>query len=335
MVLPQASFAVAEYVGSEKCSECHLALYSDWSATGHHLQLRKAEDAQHASLPLPQGYTWDDVSYVIGGVNKKARFVDRNGYLITSAKNGSKAKTQYNLENDSWSDYLPGEKKPYDCAFCHTTGYSLEGHQNGLLGIVGTWEEDGIGCEACHGPSSEHAKNPRRMVSRNDLSAKICEKCHQRGGIDHKSLVDLDLVRHHEQLNELKSGAHKGLSCLNCHNPHRRASQARDNCTICHSRLFNVFKKSTHGKADIKCFECHMPTVSKSAISRVSYMGEVRTHLFKINTDLNADMFKEIEENGKKSIFTKGYVTVDFVCLGCHGSRDKAWAIMNAKGFHK
>ena len=150
MVLPQASFAVAEYVGSEKCSECHLALYSDWSATGHHLQLRKAEDAQHASLPLPQGYTWDDVSYVIGGVNKKARFVDRNGYLITSAKNGSKAKTQYNLENDSWSDYLPGEKKPYDCAFCHTTGYSLEGHQNGLLGIVGTWEEDGIGCEACH-----------------------------------------------------------------------------------------------------------------------------------------------------------------------------------------
>ena len=78
-----------------------------------------------------------------------------------------------------------------------------------------------------------------------------------------------------------------------------------------------------------------MPTVSKSAISRVSYMGEVRTHLFKINTDLNADMFKEIEENDKKSIFTKGYVTVDFVCLGCHGSRDKSWAIMNAKGFHK
>ena len=78
-----------------------------------------------------------------------------------------------------------------------------------------------------------------------------------------------------------------------------------------------------------------MPTVSRSAISRVSYMGEVRTHLFKINTDINADMFKEIEEDGKKSIFTKGYVTVDFVCLGCHGSRDKAWASKHAVGFHK
>ena len=78
-----------------------------------------------------------------------------------------------------------------------------------------------------------------------------------------------------------------------------------------------------------------MPRVSEAVISRTSYMGEVRTHLFKINTDPKADMFKVIEENGKKSIFTKGFVTVDFVCLVCHGSRDKAWAVMNAKGFHK
>jgi hypothetical protein len=335
MVLPLASFAVDEYVGSEKCSECHLALYSDWSASGHHLQLRKAELAEHAGLPLPPGYSWEDISYVVGGVYKKARFVDQNGYLITSAKNGTKAKTQYNLEDDSWSYYHPDEKKPYDCAYCHTTGYSSEGHQDGLSGIVGKWIEDGIGCEACHGPSSEHAKNPRRAVSRSDLSAEVCEQCHQRGGIVHKSLQDFGLIRHHEQLNELKSGAHKGLSCLNCHNPHRRASRARDNCTICHTRLYNVYKDSTHGKAEIKCYECHMPRVSKSAISRTSYMGEVRTHLFKINTDPNANMFKEIEENGKKSIFTKGFVTVDFVCLSCHGSRDKAWAVMNAKEFHK
>jgi hypothetical protein len=78
-----------------------------------------------------------------------------------------------------------------------------------------------------------------------------------------------------------------------------------------------------------------MPRVKKPAISRISYMGEVRTHLFKINTDPKANMFMTIEEQGQKSVFTKGFVTVDFVCLGCHGSRDKAWAVMNAKGFHK
>jgi formate-dependent nitrite reductase cytochrome c552 subunit len=335
MVLPQTVFAVAEYVGSEQCSGCHMDLYSNWHASGHHQQLRKAEKAQHANLALPPGYSWGDISYVIGGVNKKALFVDQDGYLITSAKNGSKAKTQYNLEDDSWSYYLPGQKKPYDCAYCHTTGYSPEGHQNGLAGIVGTWEEDGVGCESCHGPGGDHAKTPVIKTSRLELTAEICEKCHQRGGIDHKPLVGSGLIRHHEQINELKSGAHKGLSCLNCHNPHRRAIYARDNCTICHSRLYNDFKDSIHGKAELKCFECHMPRVSQSAISRTSYMGEVRTHLFKINTDPKANMFMTIDENDKKSTFTKGFVTVDFVCLGCHGSRHKAWAVMNAKGFHK
>jgi hypothetical protein len=334
MLLPQTVFAVAEYVGSEKCSECHLDLYSNWSASGHHLQLRKAEDAQHASLALPQGFSWDDITYVIGGVKAKALFVGQDGYIITSAQDGSEAKTQYHLKDGSWSDYFPGEKKLYDCAYCHTTGYRSDGHQNGLVGIIGAWEEEGIGCEACHGPGSEHIKNPRTPLPNKSTTA-ICETCHQRGGIDRKSLKKVGLVSHHEQINELKSGPHKGLNCLNCHNPHQRAVQARDNCTICHARLYNVFKKSTHGKADIKCFECHMPKVSSPAISRTSYVGEVRTHLFKINTDPKADMFKVIEENGKRSIFTKGFVTVDYVCLSCHGSRDKSWAVMNAKGFHK
>jgi hypothetical protein len=335
LLLPSPVSAVAEYVGSDKCSECHMEKYSNWQASGHHLQLRTAEKAQHANLALPDGYSWDDISYVVGGVNNKARFIDKGGFVITSAKDGSKAKTQYNLEDDSWSYYLSGEKKPFDCAFCHTTGYSPDGHQGGLEGVVGEWKEDGIGCEACHGPGSEHAKKPAKRITRGELSAKLCERCHQRGGIGQDPLIESGLVRHHDQINELQSGPHKGLSCLNCHNPHRRATQAKDNCTICHSRLYASFKTTTHGKADIKCYECHMPRVSKSAISRNSYIGEVRTHLFKINTDPKADMFKTIEEKNITSTFTKGFVTVDFACLNCHGSRDKAWALKYAKGFHE
>jgi hypothetical protein len=334
-LLPQTVFAVAEYVGSESCAECHITLYTNWQSSGHHLQLRKADKAQHANLALPQGYSWDDISYVVGGVNKKARYIDQSGYLITSAKNGDKAKTQYNLEDDSWSYYLPGEKKPFDCAFCHTTGYRPEGHQDDMVGVVGTWQEDGIGCEACHGPGSAHVKNPRTSISPGGLTVAICEECHQRGGIDNRPLSASGLIRHHEQMNELKSGAHKGLSCLNCHSPHRRALHAKKNCTICHSKLYASFKDSTHGKAGVNCFECHMAKISKSAISRASYIGEVRTHLFKINTDPEASMFKTIEENGRQSTFTKGFVTVDYVCLYCHGSRDKAWAVENARGIHK
>ncbi|NNG46403.1 MAG: hypothetical protein HKM86_04705, partial [Deltaproteobacteria bacterium] len=81
--------------------------------------------------------------------------------------------------------------------------------------------------------------------------------------------------------------------------------------------------------------ECHMPKASKSAIRVASYVGDVRTHIFKINTDPKANMFKTVEEKGKKSTFAKGFVTLDFACFSCHGSRDREWASKAGKGFHK
>jgi len=336
MLLPVASPATAEehYIGSEQCANCHRDIYRDWLNSGHHLQLRPAAKADHANIALPPGYGWKDISYVVGGIKRKTNFVDQNGYLITAAKDGGSAKTQYNLESESWSFYLPGAKKAYDCGPCHTTGYSRSGHQHGLPGIVGTWVEDGVGCENCHGPSRRHANEPRHAPGRL-VTAAICEDCHQRGGIDNRPLPEAGLVRHHEQINELKLGAHKGLSCLNCHNPHQKASQAKDNCTICHSKLYHEYKNSVHGQAEIKCFECHMPRITQQVISRVSYIGEVRTHLFKINVDPDANMFTNIKEAGTESTFTKPFVTVEYVCLSCHGSRDKAWALQHSKDFHE
>ena len=34
-------------------------------------------------IPLPDGYTWDQISYVIGGYKWKSRYMDENGYIIT------------------------------------------------------------------------------------------------------------------------------------------------------------------------------------------------------------------------------------------------------------
>ena len=127
-----------DYVGSEKCFSCHMDEYNLWQASGHPWKLRKVEKARYAKLPLPPGYSWDDISYVIGGATKKARFIDKDGYIITTAKDGSEAKTQYNLEDGSWSFYHKGEKKPYKCGPCHMTAYSPEGNQNGMEGMIGT-----------------------------------------------------------------------------------------------------------------------------------------------------------------------------------------------------
>ena len=143
-------------------------------------------------------------------------------------------------------------------------------------------------------------------------------------------------IRHHEQINELKAGVHKDLTCLDCHNPHQRAILVeKNNCIECHEDIGESYAKTLHGRTDIECIECHMPNAGKSAIAVASYTGDVRTHIFKINTDADADMFRTVEEKGKKSTFAKGFVTVDFTCLSCHQSRDRKWASKQAKKVHK
>ena len=333
-VIPAYSAFGSDYVGSESCFECHADQFNLWQASGHPWKIRKMEKARYAKLPLPPGYSWDDISYVIGGAIKKARFIDKNGYIITSAKDGSEAKTQYNINDASWAFYHKGEKKPYKCGPCHMTAYSKEGHQDGLEGMIGTWAEDGIGCEECHGPGAAHIKDPVKTTIKIDRSAESCGKCHQRGGIVVVTGSQSDLIRQHEQINELKAGVHKDMSCLDCHNPHARAILTKENCAECHEDVAKSYAKNIHGLQGTGCKECHMPKASKSAIKVATYIGDVRTHIFKINTDPDADMFKVVEEKGKKSTFAKGFVTVDFTCLSCHGSRDRAWAAKNAKDFH-
>ncbi len=327
--------AAADYVGSDNCFKCHQDQYNYWQASGHPWKLRKVEEARYAKLPLPPGYSWDDISDVIGGANWKARFIDKNGYIITTAKDGSEAKTQYNLEDGSWSFYHKGEKKPYKCGPCHMTAYSKEGNQDGLEGMIGTWAEDGIGCEECHGPGSDHVTMPGKTNISIDRSAEACGKCHQRGGMGPDPPAKGGFIRHHEQINELKAGVHRDLTCIECHNPHKRAILVEARCADCHEEVAETYAKTLHGRTEVACIECHMPKASKSAIAVASYTGDVRTHIFKINTDVDADMFRTVEEKGKKSTFAKGFVTVDFTCLSCHQGRDRKWASRKAKKVHR
>jgi hypothetical protein len=324
----------AYYVGSDQCFSCHQSQFNDWQASGHPWKLRKAEKARYSKLPLPPGYSWDDISYVIGGANKKARFIDLEGYIITAAKDGSEAKTQYNINDGTWSAYHPGEKKPYKCGPCHMTAYNPEGHQDGRPGMIGTWAEDGIGCEECHGPGSDHIQEPAKTNIMVNASAKDCGKCHQRGGINSKPPVSGGFIRHHEQINELLAGSHKDLDCTECHNPHQRAINVKDNCKDCHEDEAASYANNIHAKIGNKCFTCHMPKITKSAIEINKYTGDVRSHIFKINMDTKGEMFVTEEKDGKKLTYASSSVTLDFACLGCHLSRDIDWAAKNARNIH-
>ncbi len=319
-------FTPAEYVGHEACQECHEDNYADVMKSGHPYKLNKVVDGQPPTYPFsevttpPEGYTWDDITYVIGGYGWKARFIDKNGYIITG--DDENATTQYNFYNedidmgDNWVGYHAGKKDvPYNCGTCHTTGYDPEGHQDGLEGLIGTWAEPGITCEECHGPGSNHVNDPVGFPLKVDRDSAACGDCHYRGD---KTEIDASggFIKHHEQYEEMFQSRHLSLNCVDCHDPHKTVKYAKGNdkvkveCESCHFEKVNYQKITDRAHAD--CVECHMARASKSALGDPDrYTGDLRTHLFAINPLATA----QFNEDGSAAM---PYLTLDFACRSCH-----------------
>ena len=327
-VSPQAQ--AKGYAGPQACVQCHSEKYDDYRASGHPKKLRPAAEARAWGVPLPEGWEWDDISYVVGA-RWKARFIDTQGYLVTSTgpKKDKPGKNQYNLATGRWVNYEAGKKLPYSCGPCHMTAYSKAGNQDGLPGMVGTWAFPGITCEECHGPGAAHANAPSKTNIRVDKSPAACGKCHIRGAPD-KIPAGGGFIQHHEQYNEYLAGPHAGkVSCATCHDPHKRAAVSiRKQCADCHPSQAKNFTGSKMQRSGVTCVNCHMPPGGKSAEAFGKYVGDVKTHIAKISTNPADRMFSD---DGK---LATGKLTLDFACLACHGSRDMAWALANAKGIH-
>jgi len=334
------SEGAAKYVGSEQCEPCHGEIHADFVNSGHPYKLNNATDAQQPGYyPFgdlegpPPNYSWSDVSHVIGGFRWKARFIDQQGYIITGAD--ANATTQWNLPtNDDpepeWVGYHAGEQnKEYDCGPCHMTAYNSAGHQLDLPGMIGTWAFDGVQCEECHGPGEFHVGQPQDFGMKIDRSNEQCGKCHIRGEVS-SIPASGGFIRHHEQWNEMFASKHASIQCVTCHDPHKglhelnpdRAAAIQGNCEACHFTETAAYEESglPHHDLNVDCIDCHMPKAAKSARAVADYVGDVRSHLFGINTDPDAPMFSE---DGGTAL---GYLTLEYTCLQCHSSKDKAWA---------
>jgi hypothetical protein len=151
------------------------------------------------------------------------------------------------------------------CFECHSTG-PVSFDKKGEVHLT----ENGVGCESCHGPGSEHAADPRRhrLVNPGQLSAPqlndFCGRCH-RMTAGRNVTIDWNFawnVRHQpvylSQSRCFLQSAGK-LSCLTCHSPHEAAAAKpaaffNDKCLQCHSGC--AIKSRTN------CIDCHMPLVS-------------------------------------------------------------------------
>ncbi|HVJ54331.1 MAG TPA: cytochrome c3 family protein [Aliidongia sp.] len=181
------------YVGSESCKSCHAEIYARWQKTPMANVVR--DPHQHPDAIIPDfskpdpllTFSKDDVSFVYGSVWKQ-RYFKKVGddYFPLPAQWDVTHKIwrPYFVENggDWWSTLFPPDnfQRPTGqlCDGCHSVNYDIATKQ------VTEWN---VGCEACHGPASEHVKNPIRATVINPArldyvkANDTCIQCHSQG----------------------------------------------------------------------------------------------------------------------------------------------------------
>ena len=182
----------AHYVGSAKCKECHKKNYEHWSHSQHPKMIQDIKKdpsvvvADFLKLPADADFKLEDAVYTVGSKFKQ-RFMmrkDRDGkedYILGNY--------QWNVQTQKWQHFKPWKywykgAYPHDnhalptsraCDGCHFTGFMSREKR----------VETGISCEACHGPASEHVKEPKSKVYLASLSDpvrqnEVCLQCHMR-----------------------------------------------------------------------------------------------------------------------------------------------------------
>jgi len=371
-------FSARGYVTGATCGDCHVTYFDDvYLRSGHPYKLNKVVGGVAPTYPNgpgvanpPAGVTWDDVSYVIGGYGWKARFIGteafNQGYIYTPAA----GQNQWNLlYGTSWTDYHAGELKPYDCGRCHTTGWqSVDDnggvHQDDLTGFLGTFEEQGIGCEQCHTDATTGLGGATHVSTQSaaditvDNTDLLCNSCHNRGLEPIETIpASGGFIRHHEQSNEFANSTHvtSGVTCNSCHDPHLGTRYDMGgfiaSCVVCHADQAatnaHAVPIADGNDTDSACITCHMSQASKSAVAdpdNLLFVGDVKTHIFDLNPgEFNKDHFFSADGLTVETA-TEG-VTLDFACYQCHtdpvtvtggGMSQKTLAELSAKatGIH-
>lgn len=125
------------------------------------------------------------------------------------------------------------------CLQCHTTGFNAQD---------GTYSEEGVSCEACHGPFQPQHPNVQMPIK---PDAELCSTCH-------KNTTDEWHASPHSEAN---------VQCQACHNPHSQTPMANsisELCTNCHKERGTSFTHSTHANSGLECSNCHMYTAPRT-----------------------------------------------------------------------
>lgn len=299
-----------------------------------------------------------EVNYVIG-LSRKQNYVTEleNGqmHILPIEWDASKKiwvdyyglKNHYPDDGKYWSDLLSIWQ--FRCAGCHVTGLSVNYNLN--TGIIETkWVDLGIGCEACHGPASNHIKaareyfayeqetiiNPAKLPWR--LRAMVCGQCHNWGSSVEKVFPNKkgfpsnysypvgytpgkplylyfrenpdDERKHHQQYNEWETSRHAEAGIM---------------CTVCH----DVHQESEHETpkmamtqeaANKLCESCHTTMLRRAAHRIHTYGSCIACHMTKTKGNEHNHTFQFISP--KESVKAGGTKYKMNSCSACHHHKD-------------
>ncbi|MHC8300073.1 tetratricopeptide repeat protein [Pseudomonas sp. ZS1P83] len=311
----------AKMVDEQQCQGCHNEQVRDWQGSHHQLAMQEANgetmlgDFNNATFKAESETTrfsrkgdgfWVNTPGIDG---KNADFkvaytfgiAPLQQYLIEVGEGRLQALgVAWDTEKHRWFHLYPGQgvnfkdplhwSKPsqnanFMCVECHTTGYkrNFDAAKNTF---ESHWNSLGVGCQACHGPASNHLEWTAKKgdlihagfaVDLKDKNATVeietCARCHSRraplgdGFTVGKRLMDdylpstltrelyaldgkiKDEVFEHGSFAQSKM-FDKGVRCSNCHNPHSTELKAPGNgvCLQCHNTAGKTSVEGVDGK---------------------------------------------------------------------------------------
>lgn len=311
----------AKMVDEQQCRGCHSEQMKDWQGSHHQLAMQEANaetmlgDFNNVTFKAQNETTRfsrkDDGFWVntpgIDGKNADFKVAYTFGiaplqqYLIEVGEGRLQALgVAWDTEKNRWFHLYPGQgvnfknplhwSKPsqnanFMCVECHTTGYkrNFDAAKNTF---DSQWNSLGVGCQACHGPASNHLEWTAKKgdlihagfaVDLKDKDATVeietCARCHSRraplgdGNTVGKRLMDdylpspltrelyaldgkiKDEVFEHGSFAQSKM-FDKGVRCSNCHNPHSTELKAPGNgvCLQCHNTAGKTSVTGVDGK---------------------------------------------------------------------------------------